>query len=339
MSIKKYYDSDCNLGVLDGKTVAVIGFGSQGHAHSENLAESGVNVVVGLRKGSGHWEKAAAFAAEHPNFRVMEVEEAAAAGDIVMMLVPDELAADIYNKQVAPYMTEGKTLAFAHGFNIHFKTIVPPENVDVIMIAPKGPGHTVRSLYRDGRGVPSLICVEQNYSGRAKDTALAYACGIGAGRAGILETTFKEETETDLFGEQAVLCGGVCELIHAGFETLVEAGYAPEMAYFETCHEMKLIIDLINEGGFAKMRYSISNTAEYGDYRTGKRLITDETRKEMRNILREIQDGTFASEFLTEMNPNGGRRTHFLAQRRMAAEHPIEKVGAQLRAMMSWLKK
>ena len=339
MSIKKYYDSDCNLGVLDGKTVAVIGFGSQGHAHSENLAESGVNVVVGLRKGSGHWEKAAAFAAEHPNFRVMEVEEAAAAGDIVMMLVPDELAADIYNRQVAPYMTEGKTLAFAHGFNIHFKTIVPPENVDVIMIAPKGPGHTVRSLYRDGRGVPSLICVEQDYSGRAKDTALAYACGIGAGRAGILETTFKEETETDLFGETAVLCGGVCELIHAGFETLVEAGYAPEMAYFETCHEMKLIIDLINEGGFAKMRYSISNTAEYGDYRTGKRLITDETRKEMRNILREIQDGTFASEFLTEMNPNGGRRTHFLAQRRMAAEHPIEKVGAQLRAMMSWLKK
>ncbi len=339
MSIKKYYDSDCNLGVLDGKTVAVIGFGSQGHAHSENLAESGVNVVVGLRKGSGHWEKAAAFAAEHPNFRVMEVEEAAAAGDIVMMLVPDELAADIYNKQVAPYMTEGKTLAFAHGFNIHFKTIVPPENVDVIMIAPKGPGHTVRSLYRDGRGVPSLICVEQDYSGRAKDTALAYACGIGAGRAGILETTFKEETETDLFGEQAVLCGGVCELIHAGFETLVEAGYAPEMAYFETCHEMKLIIDLINEGGFAKMRYSISNTAEYGDYRTGKRLITEETRKEMRQILREIQDGTFASEFLTEMNPNGGRRTHFLAQRRMAAEHPIEKVGAQLRAMMSWLKK
>ena len=339
MSIKKYYDSDCNLGVLDGKTVAVIGFGSQGHAHSENLAESGVNVVVGLRKGSGHWEKAAAFAAEHPNFRVMEVEEAAAAGDIVMMLVPDELAADIYNRQVAPYMTEGKTLAFAHGFNIHFKTIVPPENVDVIMIAPKGPGHTVRSLYRDGRGVPSLICVEQDYSGRAKDTALAYACGIGAGRAGILETTFKEETETDLFGEQAVLCGGVCELIHAGFETLVEAGYAPEMAYFETCHEMKLIIDLINEGGFAKMRYSISNTAEYGDYRTGKRLITEDTRKEMKQVLKEIQDGTFASEFLTEMSPKGGRKTHFLAQRRIAANHPIEKVGAELRKMMSWLKK
>ena len=339
MAIKKYYDSDCNLGMLDGKTVAVIGFGSQGHAHSENLAESGVNVVVGLRKGSAHWEKAAKFAETCPNFHVMEVQEAAKAGDIVMMLVPDELCADIYNKQVAPYMTEGKTLAFAHGFNIHFKTIVPPANVDVIMIAPKGPGHTVRSQYLEGKGVPSLICVEQNFTGKAKDVALAYASGIGAGRAGILETTFKEETETDLFGEQAVLCGGVCELIHAGFETLVEAGYEPEMAYFETCHEMKLIIDLINEGGFAKMRYSISNTAEYGDYRTGKRLITEDTRKEMKNILREIQDGTFASEFLTEMNPNGGRRTHFLAQRRMAAEHPIEKVGAQLRAMMSWLKK
>ena len=337
--INKYYDKDCNLGMLDGKTVAVIGFGSQGHAHSENLAESGVNVVVGLRRDSGHWEKAAAFAATCPNFRVCEVEEAAKAGDVVMMLVPDELCADIYNRQVAPYMTEGKTLAFAHGFNIHFKTIVPPANVDVIMIAPKGPGHTVRSQYQEGKGVPSLICVEQDFTGKAKDVALAYACGIGAGRAGILETSFKEETETDLFGEQAVLCGGVCELIHAGFETLVEAGYAPEMAYFETCHEMKLIIDLINEGGFAKMRYSVSNTAEYGDYRTGKRLITEETRKEMRRILGEIQDGTFASEFLTEMSPSGGRKTHFLAQRRMAAEHPIEKVGAELRKMMSWLKK
>ncbi len=333
------YCATCDGMLYRGKTVAVIGFGSQGHAHSENLAESGVNVVVGLRKGSAHWEKAAKFAETCSNFHVMEVEEAAKAGDIVMMLVPDELCADIYNKQVAPYMTEGKTLAFAHGFNIHFKTIVPPANVDVIMIAPKGPGHTVRSQYLEGKGVPSLICVEQNFTGKAKDVALAYASAIGAGRAGILETTFKEETETDLFGEQAVLCGGVCELIHAGFETLVEAGYEPEMAYFETCHEMKLIIDLINEGGFAKMRYSISNTAEYGDYRTGKRLITEDTRKEMKKILGEIQDGTFASEFLTEMNPNGGRKTHFLAQRRMAAEHPIEKVGAQLRAMMSWLKK
>ena len=233
MAIKKYYDSDCNLGVLDGKTVAVIGFGSQGHAHSENLAESGVNVVVGLRKGSGHWEKASEFAATHENFKVMEVEEAAKAGDIVMMLVPDELCADIYNKQIAPYMTEGKALAFAHGFNIHFKTITPPKNVDVIMIAPKGPGHIVRRLYTEGEGCPSLICVEQDYTGKAKEIALAYASGIGAGRAGILETTFKEETETDLFGEQAVLCGGVCELIKAGFDTLVEAGYAPEMAYFQ----------------------------------------------------------------------------------------------------------
>ena len=291
MAIKKYYDSDCNLGVLDGKTVAVIGFGSQGHAHSENLAESGVNVVVGLRKGSGHWAKAEEFAANHPNFRVMEVEEAAQAGDVVMMLVP------------------------------------------------KGPGHIVRRLYTEGEGCPSLICVEQDYTGKAKDIALAYASGIGAGRAGILETTFREETETDLFGEQAVLCGGVCELIHAGFDTLVEAGYAPEMAYFETCHEMKLIVDLINEGGFSKMRYSISNTAEYGDYRTGKRLITEETRKEMKQILTEIQDGTFASEFLTEMSDKGGRKVHFLAQRRMQAEHPIEKVGAELRSMMSWLKK
>ena len=337
--INKYYDTDCNLSMLDGKTVAVIGFGSQGHAHSENLAESGVNVVVGLRKGSAHWAKAAAFAETCPNFKVMEVEEAAKAGDIIMMLVPDELSADVYNKQIAPYMTEGKTLAYAHGFNIHFQAVQPPKNVDVIMIAPKGPGHTVRSQYVQGKGVPSLIAVHQDYTGKAKETALAYASGIGAGRAGILETTFREETETDLFGEQAVLCGGICELIMAGFDTLVEAGYAPEMAYFETCHEMKLIVDLINEGGLAKMRYSVSNTAEYGDYRTGKRIITEETRKEMKKILREIQDGTFASEFLTEMSPNGGRRTHFLAQRRVAAGHAIEKVGAELRKMMSWLKK
>ncbi len=339
MAIPKYYDSDCNLSLLDGKTVSVIGFGSQGHAHSMNLAESGVNVAVGLRKSSAHWAKAAAFAEKCANFKVMEVEEAAKIGDVIMMLVPDELCADIYYAQVAPHMTEGKALAFAHGFNIHFKAINPPANVDIIMIAPKGPGHTVRTQYQEGKGVPSLICVEQDYTGRAKDIALAYASGIGGGRAGILETTFKEETETDLFGEQAVLCGGVSELIHAGFDTLVEAGYAPEMAYFETCHEMKLIIDLINEGGFAKMRYSISNTAEYGDYRTGKRLITEETRKEMRKVLREIQDGTFASEFLTEMNSKGGRQTHFLATRRMEAALPIEEVGAELRGMMSWLKK
>ena len=337
MAIKKYYDSDCNLGVLDGKTVAVIGFGSQGHAHSENLAESGVNVVVGLREGSGHWKKAAEFAETHPNFKVMDIESAAEAGDVVMMLVPDERAADIYNKLVAPHMKEGDTLAFAHGFNVHFQFVKPAKNINVIMIAPKGPGHVVRSTYTEGQGVPSLICVEQDFTGNAKEIALAYACGIGAGRAGILETTFREETETDLFGEQAVLCGGVCELIHAGFDTLVEAGYAPEMAYFETCHEMKLIIDLINKGGFGLMRYSISNTAEYGDYRTGKRLITEETRKEMKKILSEIQDGSFASEFMQEMS--AGRQAKFLAMRKKEAEHPIEKVGSELRSMMSWLKK
>ena len=332
--IKKYYDTDCNLGFLDGKTVAIMGYGSQGHAHAQNLHESGDDVVVGLRKDSASWAKA-----EAAGLKVMEVPEAAKAADVVMMLVPDEIAADIYNEQVAPYMKEGDVLMFAHGFNIHFQFVKPAKNIDVIMVAPKGPGHTVRSQYLEGKGVPSLICVEQNYTGKAKDVALAYASGIGAGRAGILETTFKEETETDLFGEQAVLCGGVCGLIQAGFETLVEAGYEPEMAYFETCHEMKRIIDLINEGGFGKMSYSISNTAEYGDYRTRSRLITEDTRKEMRQILKEIQDGTFASEFLTEMNPNGGRKTHFLAMRRMAAAHPIEKVGAELRQMMSWLKK
>ena len=335
--IKKYYDSDCNLGLLDGKTVAVIGFGSQGHAHSMNLAESGVNVVVGLRPGSAHTPKAEAFAANHPNFRVMDIPDAAAAADVVMMLVPDELAADIYNTQVAPNMKEGDVLCFAHGFNIHFQFIKPAKDIDVIMIAPKGPGHTVRSQYLEGKGVPSLIAIHQDYSGKARDIALAYACGIGAGRAGILETSFREETETDLFGEQAVLCGGVTELMKAGFDTLVAAGYEPEMAYFECIHEMKLIVDLINQGGFAKMRYSISNTAEYGDYRTGKRLITEETRKEMAKVLTEIQNGTFASEFMQEFS--SGRQAKFLATRRLEAEHPLEKTGAELRQMMSWLKK
>ena len=332
--VKMFYDADCNLSLLDGKTVAIIGFGSQGHAHAMNLKDSGVHVVVGLRPGSKHEKKAKDYGLE-----VMTPAEAAAAGDIIMMLTPDEKQADIYKDVIAPNLKPGNVLAFAHGFNIHFKQIVPPADVDVIMIAPKGPGHTVRSQYLEGHGVPDLVCVEQDASGKAMDIALAYACGIGGGRAGILESTFKTETETDLFGEQAVLCGGVCELIHAGFDTLVEAGYEPEMAYFETCHEMKLIVDLINEGGFSKMRYSISNTAEYGDYRTGKRLITAETRKEMKKVLTEIQDGTFASEFLTEMSPNGGRKVHFLAQRGMEAEHPIEKVGAELRSMMSWLKK
>ena len=335
--INKYYDTDCNLALIKDKTVAVIGFGSQGHAHSMNLAESGCNVVVGLRQGSAHWAKAAAFAEKNPNFKVMEVEDAAKAADIVMMLVPDELAADIYNTQVAPNMKDGDVLMFAHGFNIHFGFIQPQKNIDVIMVAPKGPGHTVRTQYQEGKGVPSLIAVYQDYTGKAKDYALAYACGIGAGRAGILETSFREETETDLFGEQAVLCGGVTELMKAGFETLVNAGYEPEMAYFECIHEMKLIVDLINQGGFAKMRYSISNTAEYGDYRTGKRLITDETRKEMKKVLDEIQNGTFASEFMQEFS--SGRKAKFLATRRLESEHQLEETGAELRKMMSWLKK
>ena len=330
-----YHQEDCNLSLLDGKTVAVIGFGSQGHAHSENLAESGVNVVVGLRKGSAHWEKASEFAATHDNFKVMEVEEAAKAGDVVMMLVPDELCADIYNTQVAPYMTEGKALAFAHGFNIHFKTITAPKNVDVIMIAPKGPGHTVRSEYQIGRGVPCLIAVYQDASGRAHDIGLAYAAGIGGSRAGVLDTTFQCETETDLFGEQCVLCGGVTALMKAGFETLVEAGYDPQNAYFECIHEMKLIVDLIYQSGFSGMRYSISNTAEYGDYITGPKIITEETKKTMKKILSDIQDGTFAKDFLLDMSPAGGQ-AHFRAMRRKAAEHPSEKVGEEVRKLYSW---
>ena len=330
--IKKYYDSDCNLGLLDNKTVAVIGYGSQGHAHAQNLKDSGVKVVVGLRKSSASWAKA-----EAAGLTVMEVPEAAKAADVVMMLVPDELAADLYNEQVAPNMKEGDILMFAHGFNIHFNFIRPAKDIDVIMVAPKGPGHTVRSQYLEGKGVPSLIAVYQDYSGRAKDYALAYASGIGAGRAGILETSFREETETDLFGEQCVLCGGVTELMKKGFETLVEAGYAPEMAYFECIHEMKLVVDLINNGGFDFMRYSISNTAEYGDYRTGKRLITDETKKEMKQVLSEIQDGTFASEFMQEFS--AGRKAKFLATRRKESEHQLESTGKELREMMSWLKK
>ena len=332
--IKKYYDKDCDLSLFEGKTVAILGYGSQGHAHAQNLKESGVNVIVGLRETSSSVQKA-----KDVGLEVFSIEEAAEKGDIVMMLVPDEMQADVYKNEVAKHMKAGNVLCFAHGFNIHFQQIIPSKDIDVIMIAPKGPGHTVRSQYVEGKGVPSLIAVYQDASGKAKDYALAYACGIGAGRAGILETTFREETETDLFGEQAVLCGGVTELMKAGFDTLVEAGYAPEMAYFECIHEMKLIVDLINSGGFAMMRYSISNTAEYGDYRSGKRIITEETRKEMKKMLGEIQDGTFASEFLTEMSPTGGRKTHFLAMRRMAAAHPIEKVGAELRKMMTWLKK
>lgn len=330
--ITKYYDSDCNLGLLKGKTVSIIGFGSQGHAHAQNLKDSGVEVVVGLRKDSASWKQA-----EEAGLKVTEVEEAAKAGDFVMMLVPDEVAAKIYNSQVAQYMKEGNVLMFAHGFNIHYSQIQPAEYLDVIMVAPKGPGHTVRSQYLEGKGVPSLIAIHQDKSGKAKDYALAYAAGIGAGRAGILETSFKEETETDLFGEQAVLCGGVTELMKAGFDTLVEAGYEPEMAYFECVHEMKLIVDLINSGGFEMMRYSVSNTAEYGDYVTGKRIITEDTRKEMKKVLAEIQDGTFASKFVVEMN--SANKAGFLATRRMEADHLICKVGQDLRKMMSWLKK
>ena len=330
--ITKYYDSDCNLGLLKGKTVSIIGFGSQGHAHAQNLKDSGVDVVVGLRKDSASWTQA-----EAAGLKVAEVEEAAAAGDFVMMLTPDEVAAKIYNTQVAKHMKEGDVLMFAHGFNIHYSQIQPADYLDVIMVAPKGPGHTVRSQYLEGKGVPSLIAIHQDKSGKSKDYALAYACGIGAGRAGILETSFKEETETDLFGEQAVLCGGVTELMKAGFDTLVEAGYEPEMAYFECVHEMKLIVDLINSGGFEMMRYSVSNTAEYGDYVTGKRIITEETRKEMKKVLQEIQDGTFASKFVVEMNH--ANKASFLATRRMEADHLLCKVGQDLRKMMSWLKK
>ena len=330
--VKMYYDADCNLSLLDGKTVAIMGYGSQGHAHALNLKESGVKVVVGLRP-----ESSSCARAREAGLTVMSVAEAAKAGDFIMMLVPDEKQADIYAEEIAPYLAEGNVLMFAHGFNIHFKQIVPPKGVDVIMVAPKGPGHTVRSQYQEGKGVPSLIAIEQDASGKAKEYALAYACGIGAGRAGIIETTFKDETETDLFGEQAVLCGGVTELMKAGFDTLVEAGYAPEMAYFECVHEMKLIVDLINSGGFAAMRYSISDTAEYGDYRTGTRIITEDTRKEMKKVLHEIQNGTFASEWIAENR--AGRRAKFLASRAMEAAHPVEKVGAQLRKMMSWLKK
>ena len=328
---KMYYEGDCNLGFLNNKTVAVIGYGSQGHAHALNLKESGVNVVVGLYEGSKSWKKA-----EEAGLKVATAKDAAKQADVVMLLVNDEKQAALYTESIAEGLSEGNTLAFAHGFNIHFGQIVPPPFVDVVMIAPKGPGHTVRSEYQRGAGVPCLIAVEQDASGRAKETALAYAAGIGAARAGILETTFREETETDLFGEQAVLCGGVTELMLAGFETLVEAGYAPENAYFECIHEMKLIVDLIYSGGFERMRYSISDTAEYGDYVTGKRIVTDETRKEMKKVLREIQDGTFARDWILE---NRVGRPHFNAMKRQNAETQLVKVGQQLRSQMTFLKK
>lgn len=330
--VTMYYDKDCDLKMLKNKTVAVIGYGSQGHAHALNLKDSGIRVLVGLRDDSPRKNDA-----EKAGFTVLSAADASAAADLVMMLTPDEVTPEIYNAGVKDTMKKGKILAFAHGYNIHFNQIELPADVDVIMVAPKGPGHTVRSQYLEGRGVPSLVCIAQDTSGRARDFALAYACAIGAGRAGILESTFKEETETDLFGEQAVLCGGVTELMKAGFDTLVEAGYAPEMAYFECVHEMKLIVDLINSGGFAFMRHSVSNTAEYGDYASGGRVITDETRKEMKKLLREIQDGTFAGKWNTENRAAG--RANFLAMRRLEAAHPVEEVGSKLRGLMSWLKK
>ncbi|MCM8710909.1 ketol-acid reductoisomerase [Clostridium sp. SYSU_GA19001] len=327
---KMYYDHDANLELLMGKKVAIIGYGSQGHAHALNLKESGVDVVVGLYKGSKSWE-----VAEEAGLKVMEAADAVKAADFIMILIPDEKQAKLYQDSIEPNLTEGKALLFAHGFNIHFGQIKPPAFVDVFMVAPKGPGHTVRSQYQEGKGVPCLIAVYQDYSGKAKEYALAYAKGIGGARAGVLETTFKEETETDLFGEQAVLCGGVTELIKAGFETLVEAGYQPESAYFECLHEMKLIVDLINQGGLSYMRYSISDTAEFGDYSTGKRLITEETRKEMKKVLSEIQDGTFARKWILENQTN---RPSFNAIRRREQEHQIEKVGKELRKMMPWIQ-
>ncbi len=325
-----YYDKDANFDLLKGKTVAIIGYGSQGHAHALNLKDSGANVVVGLYEGSKSKAKA-----EAAGLTVMNVAEAAKAADIVMMLIPDEKQSATYKQDVAKNLKSGAALAFAHGFNIHFGQIVPPADVDVFMVAPKGPGHLVRRVYTEGAGVPMLIAVHQDATGKAHDLALAYAKGIGGTRAGVLETTFRDETETDLFGEQAVLCGGVTALITAGFETLCEAGYAPENAYFECMHEMKLIVDLMYEGGMAKMRHSVSDTAEYGDYVTGSRIVTAETKKAMKQVLTEIQDGTFAKNWLLE---NQANRPAFNAMRRRGAEHPIEKVGAQLRAMMPFLK-
>ena len=325
-----FYQQDCDLQKLAGKTVAIIGYGSQGHAHALNLKDSGVNVVIGLYEGSKSWVKA-----EAQGLKVMTSAEAAKAADIIMILINDEKQAALYKESIAPNLTAGKTLMFAHGFNIHFGLIKPPADVNVAMVAPKAPGHTVRSEYQAGKGTPCLVAVEQDATGDALDIALAYAAGIGGARAGVLETTFRTETETDLFGEQAVLCGGVCALMQAGFETLVEAGYDPRNAYFECIHEMKLIVDLIYQSGFAGMRYSISNTAEYGDYVTGPKIITEDTKKAMKKVLSDIQDGTFAKEFLLDMSEAGGQ-VHFNAMRKLHAEHQSEVVGAEIRKLYSW---
>lgn len=326
-----YYEKDCDLGALKGKTIAVIGYGSQGHAHALNAKESGLKVIVGLYEGSKSWERA-----EKAGFQVMIADKAAQAADFIMILINDEKQAKLYNESIKAALKPGKTLAFAHGFNIHFGQIVPPPDINVVMIAPKGPGHTVREQYQAGAGVPCLVAVHQDATGDAKRLALAYAMAIGGARAGVLETTFKEETETDLFGEQAVLCGGVSALMKAGFETLVEAGYQPESAYFECMHEMKLIVDLVNRGGLSYMRYSISDTAEYGDYVTGPKIITEETKKAMKQVLTDIQNGTFAKNWILENQVN---RPFFNKMRAIEAQHPIEKVGKELRAMMSWLPK
>ena len=330
MANRIFYEADCDISKLDGKTVAIIGYGSQGHAHALNLKESGVKVIIGLYEGSKSWKKA-----EEQGMEVYTAAEAAKKADIIMILINDEKQAKLYKESIEPNLEEGNVLAFAHGFHIHFGCIKPPKFVDVIMIAPKAPGHTVRSEYQAGKGTPCLIAVEQDASGEAWDIGLAYAAGIGGARAGVLETTFRTETETDLFGEQAVLCGGVCALMQAGFETLVEAGYDPRNAYFECVHEMKLIVDLIYQSGFAGMRYSISNTAEYGDYVTGPKIITDETKATMKKILADIQDGTFAKEFLLDMSEAGGQ-VHFQAMRKKAAEHQVEVVGKDVRALYSW---
>jgi ketol-acid reductoisomerase len=326
------YDKDCDINIIKGKQVAIVGYGSQGHAHALNLRDSGVEgVTVALRKGSASWKKA-----EGEGLKVAEIADAVANADVVMILAPDEYQAGIYDQDIAPNLKQGATLAFAHGFNIHFQLIEPRADVDVIMIAPKGPGHTVRSTYTEGGGVPTLIAIYQDASGKAKDTALSYACANGGGRSGIIETNFREETETDLFGEQAVLCGGASALVQAGFEVLTEAGYAPEMAYFECLHELKLIVDLMYQGGIADMRYSISNTAEYGDYVTGPRIITAETKAEMKRVLDDIQRGKFAKDFMLESQAGQPR---LKAERRLGEEHPIEEVGAKLRAMMPWIAK
>ena len=326
-----YYDKNCNLKLLDDKVIGVVGYGSQGHAHALNLKESGCQVIVGLREGSKSWKEA-----KSKGLKVATVADMAAKADIIMMLAPDQTQKEIYYQSIEKNLTPGKTLMFAHGFNIHFGQIVPPPGVDVTMIAPKCPGHMLRQLYTEGAGPPALIAIHQDASGKAKQMALAYAKGIGCSRAGVLETTFQEETETDLFGEQAVLCGGVTSLIKAGFETLVDAGYQPEIAYFEVCHELKLIIDLIYNGGLSYMRYSVSDTAEYGDYTRGPRVINEMVKEEMGQILAEIQDGSFAKEFILE---NMAGRPVFNALKRMESEHMIEEVGAELREMMPWLKK